>query len=113
MSKITGFVLLLGGLGLGLLLSAWPSARAQDTAHAPGQDLLCRVFATDPSRSDGARFNTGDATEEVGQWVQSQREDGWQPLSADFEMGVKGNGFPVAYTQVCLTRAPMGSAGLP
>lgn len=99
---VSAAVLMLTALGVGLALGGWRSAQAQDGAG--GQELLCRVFAVDPSRADGARLHTGDPTEEVGQWVQTQRQEGWEPWTADFEMGVKGNGFPVAYTQVCLAR---------
>lgn len=100
-------------LALGGSFALWRSAQAQEAPAPAGQDLLCRVFAVDPNRADGARIHTGDTTEEVGQWVSVQREEGWQPWSVDFELGVKGNGFPVAFTQVCLSRSLGQRAPLP
>ena len=80
-SALLSCALVLAGLVVGLLIRQ--DANAQDTT--PRVELTCRHFEVEPSR-DGGVINTGDGT------------------TADFEMGVKSNGFPIAYTQVCLSR---------
>jgi len=67
---------------------------------APPLELRCRVF---PVLLDGdSTFETGDATTEVGQWIEAQ--DGWLFHSADFEVGQKSTGFPQGFSQVCLRK---------
>ena len=98
-SALLSCALVLAGLVVGLLIRQ--DANAQDTT--PRVELTCRHFEVEPSR-DGGAFNTADGTTELGQWVRPKEAEGWRVASADFEMGVKSNGFPIAYTQVCLSR---------
>ena len=98
-SALVSCALIFAGLVVGLLIRQ--DANAQDTA--PKVELTCKHFEVEPSR-DGGAFNTADGTTELGQWVRPKEAEGWRVSSADFEMGVKSNGFPIAYTQVCLSR---------
>ena len=98
-SALLSCALVLAGLVVGLLIRQ--DANAQDTT--PRVELTCRHFEVEPSR-DGGVINTGDGTTEIGQWARGKEGEGWRVSSADFEMGVKSNGFPIAYTQVCLSR---------
>lgn len=99
-SALLSCALILAGLVVGLLIRQ--DANAQD--QTPRTELTCKHFEVEPGR-DGGVINTGDATTEIGQWARSKEAEGWRVATADFEMGVKSNGFPIAYTQVCLSRA--------
>lgn len=79
-------------------------ASAQDVTNSDDLRLLCRHFKVDPARPDGDTFLTTDGTEEIGQWVNEYATTGWHVHSTDFEMGVNQNGFPIAFTQVCLAQ---------
>lgn len=99
-------------LAVGTLLGTlMPSAQAQDPApiavplSPPQTELLCKTFKVTPDDEYGGIFETTDATDPIGQWVQDQSADGWGPHSSDLEFATKATGFPVAYNQICLTRA--------
>lgn len=79
-------------------------ASAQDVKSSDDLRLLCRHFKVDPAQADGDPFLTTDGTEQIGQWVNEYATTGWRVHSTDFEMGVNQNGFPVAFTQVCLAQ---------
>ena len=98
-SALVSCALILAGLVVGLLIRQ--DANAQDPPSRT--ELTCRHFEVEPSREGGV-INTGDGTTEIGQWARGKEGEGWRVSSADFEMGVKSNGFPIAYTQVCLSR---------
>jgi hypothetical protein len=100
------------GAALALTLAGClPAANAQSELPlaedpAPTElDLSCRVFQTDVRDEHGGIFETHDETDPVGVWVTEQRAEGWQVHSTDFELGTKSTGYPIAYTQVCLSRA--------
>ena len=70
-------------------------------AEQPLVDRRVRVEPPVPvAFTDGQRHPVVD----LGQWARGKEGEGWRVSSADFEMGVKSNGFPIAYTQVCLSR---------
>lgn len=99
-------------LSVGILLGTlMPSAQAQDPAPALAAvaavqtELLCKTFKVTPDDAYGGVFETTDATDPIGQWVIEQGESGWGPHSSDLEFATKGTGFPVAYNQICLSRA--------
>lgn len=103
---------LLACLPLALTLAGClPAANAQSEPPPaappppPELDLSCRVFQTDVRDEHGGIFETDDQTDPVGVWVTEQRTAGWQVHSTDFEIGTKSTGYPIAYTQVCLSRA--------
>lgn len=79
-------------------------ASAQDVKNSEDLRLLCRHFKVDPAGPDGDTFLTTDGTEQIGQWVNEYATSGWRIHSTDFEMGSNQNGYPIAYTQVCLSQ---------
>ena len=99
-------------LSVGTLMGTlMPKAQAQDPSSdlvrpSPLQmELLCKTFKVTPDDAYGGIFETTDATDPIGQWVQKQTETGWSVHSSDLEFATKGTGFPVAYNQVCLSKA--------
>lgn len=99
-------------LSVGTLIGTlMPSAHAQDPSPvvvtpAPAQtELLCKAFKVTPDDAYGGVFETTDVTDPIGQWVQEQSGAGWSPHSSDLEFATKGTGFPVAFNQICLSRA--------
>ncbi|MED5371856.1 MAG: hypothetical protein VX899_12625 [Myxococcota bacterium] len=107
---------LLGVAGIALAIGAiagtsLSQAQAQDAPPAlptltppPPAELMCKTFRVTPDDEYGGIFTTSDPNDPIGQWASEQSKEGWRPFSADFEIGVKGTGFPVSYTQVCLAR---------
>ncbi|MFT5586272.1 MAG: hypothetical protein ACI9VR_003869 [Cognaticolwellia sp.] len=99
-------------LSVGTLMGTlMPSAQAQDSTielapPSTGQaELLCKTFKVTPDDAYGGIFETTDTTDPVGQWVQKQTGAGWSVHSVDLEFATKGTGFPVAYNQICLSKA--------
>lgn len=80
-------VVALGGLGL-----AWG---AEDGAP---RRLRCRSFASEP----GAEVDTRDAASELGRWVLSLEDQGWEVDEVAFEVGPKPTGYAQGWTHVCM-----------
>lgn len=97
------------GWGAGMLAAiglGW-AAYAQDVGSAPANGapshLRCRLFPVADLDRD-REINTADRSSEVGQWVAAREAEGWRLASADFEVGQKSTGYPLAFQQVCVGR---------
>ncbi|GEM_PF-5014187 len=96
-------VLVLLGLALaGLLVLGSHGERAEAGDRAPRRHLVCQVFEVDIEA--GARLETADQTQALGQWVATHEAAGWQVATTDFEVGQTATGRQRAWTQVCLER---------
>ena len=89
------------GAGLAALWTAPETASAAD-ARSP-RHLVCQAFEVDLEA--GARIETADQTQELGQWVATHEAAGWAVASTDFEVSQTATGRPRAWTHVCLERA--------
>ncbi|MFT7519704.1 MAG: hypothetical protein ACI9MC_001847 [Kiritimatiellia bacterium] len=110
MNSKTAAVSILGAMcavQAGVLAWSWMSDAAM--AEEPGlfstatatpvpEKLMCRIFKVD---ADQPQFTYPDGRTEAGNWALEHQSE-WRIHEVDFEMGVKANGFPQPWVQVCL-----------
>lgn len=95
--------IVIGAAGLvGLVAVAWVQVGASaepGPAQAPALPRVrCKVFPTEI----GAMIDTRDASQELGQWVLSQEDQGWAVRDVRWEVGQKPTGYAQGYTHVCM-----------
>ncbi len=89
---------------LAVSVAAWSVHTTARAADAPARrHLVCQAFEVD--LDTGARVETADQTQELGQWVATHEAAGWAVASTDFEVSQTATGRPRAWTHVCLERA--------
>ena len=71
-----------------------------DVANYALPKVRCAQFET-KAQSRGM-LDTGDRTTEIGQWMETQEQDGWQLYTVDFEIAQKPTGYAQPWVQVCV-----------
>jgi hypothetical protein len=89
-------------LALATLGAGWAAGADGGSPEPVVPRLKCRSFPTDP----GAEIDTRDPATEIGRWVISLEDRGWEVADVDWEIGQKPTGFPQGYTHVCMEPIP-------